>query len=57
MTIGFDEHRQIARDRFFDVMKMHIENNDWQLTDDELVRTAFRRYEKLRGAPLIDPNE
>jgi hypothetical protein len=43
--------------RFYEIMRRHLSDDDADKTDDELVRAVFARYEKDRGAPLIDPNE
>lgn len=46
-----------AQLRFLEIMRRHVWPDDQYLTDDEVVRKAFERYDHWRNQPLIDPNE
>lgn len=43
--------------RFVEIMRRHIREDDAILSDDGLVRAVYSRYAHERGQPLIDPNE
>lgn len=46
-----------ARTRFAEVLARHVRPEDYGLSDRDLVRTVFARWEKEQAAPLVDPNE
>ena len=55
----FDEYleRRKAQERMFDILRRFVKAEDFNVTDDILVRQVFNRYSADRGVYLIDPNE
>jgi hypothetical protein len=45
------------RARLLDVLRRHVRVEDIALSDDDFVRTVFKRYAVEREWPLLDPNE
>ena len=43
--------------RFFEIMRRHVREEDGNLTDLELVRAVYERWERSLSDALIDPNE
>jgi hypothetical protein len=46
-----------VRERLHGLLRRHVSKDDAHLTDDALVRKAFRGYAASRETYLIDPNE
>jgi len=51
------ELKNTIRGRLMGILRRFVLVEDYDLSDDHLVRTVFDRYLEAREQPLIDPNE
>jgi hypothetical protein len=44
-------------ERLIVLLRRHVHEGDYKFTDDEFVRKVYKRYDRHREEPLIDPAE
>ncbi len=44
-------------ERLIQLLRRHVHDGDYKFTDDEFVRKVYKRYDRHREEPLIDPSE
>ena len=51
------DYKRFAQERLWDILRRFVKAEDYDVTDDVLVRQVFNRYSADRDIYLIDPNE